>query len=90
MSMVLRSDAAGVATLTLNRPEKLNVLNPATFHELRGHLDAIAGDTAVRCVVLTGAGRSFWPGHDLDRDRLRRGSRASRCSDRRPSTPSSR
>jgi enoyl-CoA hydratase len=66
MTMVLRSDADGVATLTLNRPEKLNALNPATFHELRDHLDAIAGDAAVRCVVLTGAGRSFCAGNDLD------------------------
>jgi enoyl-CoA hydratase/carnithine racemase len=66
MTLVLRSDAAGVATLTLNRPEKLNALNPATFHELRAHLDAIDGDASVRCVVLTGAGRSFCAGNDLD------------------------
>lgn len=66
MTLVLRSDAAGVATLTLNRPEKLNALNPATFHELRAHLDAIGGDTSVRCIVLTGAGRSFCAGNDLD------------------------
>jgi enoyl-CoA hydratase len=65
MTMVLRSDADGVATLTLNRPEKLNALNPATFHELRAHLDAIATDASVRCVVLTGAGRSFCAGNDL-------------------------
>ena len=66
MTLVLRSDAERVATLTLNRPEKLNALNPATFHELRSHLDAIAVDAAVRCVVLTGAGRSFCAGNDLD------------------------
>ena len=66
MTLVLRSDADGVATLTLNRPEKLNALNPATFHELRAHLDAITGDASVRCVVLTGAGRSFCAGNDLD------------------------
>jgi enoyl-CoA hydratase/carnithine racemase len=66
MTLVLRSDAAGVATLTLNRPEKLNALNPATFHELRAHLDAVAEDTSVRCIVLTGAGRSFCAGNDLD------------------------
>src|ERR1700748_800638 len=61
MSFVLRNDADGVATLTLNRPEKLNALNPATFKELRAHLDAIAADDSVRCLVLTGAGRSFGP-----------------------------
>ena len=66
MSLVLRVDAGGVATLTLNRPEKLNALTPALFDELRGHLDAIADDTSVRCVVLTGAGRSFCAGNDLD------------------------
>jgi enoyl-CoA hydratase len=66
MTLVLRSDADGVATLTLNRPEKLNALNPATFRELRAHLDAIDADRSVRCVVLTGAGRSFCAGNDLD------------------------
>src|SRR5215218_411120 len=66
MSFVLRNDADGVATLTLNRPEKLNALNPATFKELRAHLDDVAADAAVRCLVLTGAGRSFCAGNDLD------------------------
>src|SRR4051794_17865096 len=66
MSLVLRNDAGGVATLTLNRPEKLNALNPATFKELRAHLDDVAADDTVRCVVLTGAGRSFCAGNDLD------------------------
>ena len=63
---ILRADSDGVATLTLNRPDKLNALNPAMFVELRGHVDAIADDESVRCVVLTGAGRAFCAGHDLD------------------------
>ena len=63
--LVLRRDADGVATLTLNRPDKLNALTPAVFVALRNHLDAIATDEAVRCVVLEGAGRSFCAGHDL-------------------------
>jgi enoyl-CoA hydratase len=63
--LVVRSDVDGVATLMLNRPEKLNALNPASFVELRAHVDAIATDPTVRCVVLTGAGRSFCAGHDL-------------------------
>jgi enoyl-CoA hydratase/carnithine racemase len=63
--LVLRRDAGGVATLTLNRPDKLNALTPAVFVELRDHLDALAGDASVGCVVLEGAGRSFCAGHDL-------------------------
>jgi enoyl-CoA hydratase len=63
--LVVRTDADSVATLTLNRPDKLNALNPATFVALRAHLGAIAVDELVKCVVLTGAGRSFCAGHDL-------------------------
>jgi len=63
--LVLRDDQDGVATLTLNRPDKLNALTPAMFMALRAHLDAIAAADSVRCVVLTGAGRSFCAGHDL-------------------------
>ena len=64
--LVTRHDADGITTLTLDRPDKLNALNPAVFIELRSHLDAIAEDPTVRCVVLTGAGRAFCAGHDLD------------------------
>jgi enoyl-CoA hydratase/carnithine racemase len=63
--LVLRSDRDGLVTLTLNRPDKLNALTPGSFVALRGHLDAIAADESVRCVVLAGAGRSFCAGHDL-------------------------
>ena len=62
---VLRTDRDGLATLTLNRPAKLNALSPAVFVELRKHLDALAEDTDVGCVVLAGAGRAFCAGHDL-------------------------
>ena len=62
---ILRSDHEGVATLTLNRPDKLNALTPGVFMALRAHVDAIATDETVRCVVLRGAGRSFCAGHDL-------------------------
>ena len=63
--VVCRIDAE-VATLTLNRPAKLNALTAATFTELRRHLDDIACRSDVRCVILTGAGRSFCAGHSLD------------------------
>ncbi len=64
-ALVLRHDDGGVATLTLNRPEKLNALTPELFIELRSHVDALAGDESVGCVVLAGAGRSFCAGNDL-------------------------
>jgi enoyl-CoA hydratase/carnithine racemase len=62
---ILRSIADGLCRLTLNRPEKLNALNAASFHELESHLDRINAEN-VGCVLLTGAGRSFCAGHDLD------------------------
>ena len=61
--LVMRTDRDGLATLTLNRPAKLNALTPGVFIQLRAHLDANA---SVGCVVLEGAGRSFCAGHDLD------------------------
>jgi enoyl-CoA hydratase len=65
-TLVRREDADGVATLVLNRPEKLNAMNPALFVELRAHIDDLAtkADT-IGCVVLTGAGRAFSAGNDL-------------------------
>lgn len=65
--LVLRTNREdGLATLTLNRPEKLNAMSAPSFVELRAHVDAIAVDSSVGCVVLEGAGRSFCAGHDLD------------------------
>ncbi|MGW6729638.1 enoyl-CoA hydratase/isomerase family protein [Nocardia sp. NPDC055029] len=64
-SLVREEFSNGVATLTLNRPDKLNALTAEVFTELRRHLDRLAADPAVRCLVLTGAGRSFCAGHDL-------------------------
>lgn len=63
--LVLRSDRGPVTTLTLNRPEKLNALTPDVFAELRAHVDDLAADDTVACVVLGGAGRSFCAGNDL-------------------------
>ena len=63
--LILREDAGGVATLTLNRPAQFNAINDAMLTALQSALDAIAGDAVVRVVVLAGAGRAFCPGHDL-------------------------
>jgi enoyl-CoA hydratase/carnithine racemase len=63
--LVTLSIEGGLARLTLNRPEKLNALAAASFREMDAHLDTIAG-ADVACVLLTGAGRSFCAGHDLN------------------------
>jgi enoyl-CoA hydratase len=64
--LVVRSDTAGAATLTLNRPEKLNALSMALFAELRAHVEDIGKSLGeVNVVVLRGAGRCFSAGHDL-------------------------
>jgi len=55
----------GIATLTLNRPEKHNALSAQMIAELTEAADRLGRDPAVRAVVLTGAGRSFCAGGDL-------------------------
>jgi len=71
-ALVLVSDPAdGVATLTLNRPEKKNALSIAVRDEFTDALDALARDDAVKVVVVTGAGDTFSAGFDLrEFDRL--------------------
>jgi enoyl-CoA hydratase/carnithine racemase len=55
----------GVATITLNRPEKRNALSIAVRDLVSDALDALAADDEVKCVVLTGAGDVFCAGFDL-------------------------
>jgi enoyl-CoA hydratase/carnithine racemase len=64
---VLYSVTGGVATITLNRPDKLNALNAEMFEGLMEAFDEADGDDAVRAVVVTGAGRAFCAGADLSR-----------------------
>lgn len=66
---VLTALDAGVLTLTLNRPDKLNSFNEAMHRAFRAGLERAAADAEVRAVLLTGAGRGFSAGQDLgDRD----------------------
>src|SRR5712692_9319991 len=65
---ILLTQQDGVLTITLNRPEVLNAFNDQMLRELHDTLRQAARDAAVRCVVLTGAGRAFCSGQDL-RDR---------------------
>ena len=57
--------AAGIARLTLNRPERLNSFNTLMHQEVRHALTALAADTEARVLILTGAGRGFCAGQDL-------------------------
>lgn len=54
-----------VRLLRLNRPQALNAFTAAMLGQLRQALEAAAGDAAVRCVLITGAGRAFSAGQDL-------------------------
>src|SRR3954470_19118113 len=63
--------AEGVTTITLARPDRLNAFTSVMHAELRAALDAAETDPAVRCVVLTGAGRAFSAGQDLSEERPR-------------------
>ncbi|MBY6262741.1 crotonase/enoyl-CoA hydratase family protein [Azospirillum sp. 412522] len=62
---VLKEIDGAIATLTLNRPEKLNALNYETIDALLAVLDDIEGDSHVRGVILTGTGRAFSAGGDI-------------------------
>jgi 2-(1,2-epoxy-1,2-dihydrophenyl)acetyl-CoA isomerase len=63
--VVLVEVDAGVAVVTLNRPESLNALDSPMLDMLPGVLRTLAHDDDVGCVVLTGAGRGFCAGGDL-------------------------
>lgn len=63
--LVLRTDAGGVATLTLNRPKARNALSRAMMTALQEALAAVGADRGISVVVLAGAGPAFCAGHDL-------------------------
>lgn len=65
MSAVVYELDGGVATLTLNRPESLNALDPAMVEALQGATRQAAGDARVRAVIVRGAGEHFMAGGDL-------------------------
>src|SRR5712691_3333766 len=65
MSSILVSQAAGVLTITLNRPEKLNAFNPEMHQLLRQAIERAADDAGIRALLLTGSGRGFCAGQDL-------------------------
>jgi enoyl-CoA hydratase/carnithine racemase len=62
---VLRADNEGIATLTLNRGDRMNPLSTAMLAALQDEIDRLADDVAIKVVVLAGAGKHFCAGHDL-------------------------
>src|SRR5438105_5882847 len=63
--VVLYESDAGVATLTLNRPDRLNAWTPEMSVQYFAALEEAAGDPLVRAIVVTGAGRGFCAGADM-------------------------
>jgi enoyl-CoA hydratase/carnithine racemase len=62
---VLREDRDGIATLTMNRGERMNPLSSEMLAALQTELDRLAADRDVKVAVLAGAGKHFCAGHDL-------------------------
>jgi 2-(1,2-epoxy-1,2-dihydrophenyl)acetyl-CoA isomerase len=62
---VIHAAANGIATITLNRPEKLNAFVKETFTGIHHNLDRVEQDDSIRVVIFTGAGRAFSAGQDL-------------------------
>jgi 2-(1,2-epoxy-1,2-dihydrophenyl)acetyl-CoA isomerase len=80
--LLVHTTDAGVRTLTLNRPERLNAVNPRLADELPSAVGEAAASDAVRVLVITGAGRGFSAGLDLaDPALLGTRSRAERLDD---------
>lgn len=57
---------AGIATITLNRPEIHNAFDDALIADLTAKVEALEADPSVRVIILTGAGKSFSAGADLN------------------------
>lgn len=59
-------EAGGIATVTLSRPERLNALTFEVYAELRDFFAAVAGEPGIKAIVVTGEGRGFCSGGDVD------------------------
>ena len=64
-TFLYEQDEQGIATITLNRPERLNALTFEVYRELTDTFAALREESAVRVVVITGAGRAFCSGGDV-------------------------
>ena len=74
--LVLTTHANGVATLTLNRPERFNPLSSQMIAAIQAEVNAIAKDPSVRVVILAAEGKGFCAGHDLKEMRAHTGDKS--------------
>jgi enoyl-CoA hydratase/carnithine racemase len=66
IDLILVTRAGPIATVVLNRPDKLNALTKAMWRALGEAIDALSADDALRCVIVRGAGeKAFSPGNDI-------------------------
>ncbi|MCC5987102.1 MAG: enoyl-CoA hydratase/isomerase family protein [Pararhodobacter sp.] len=79
MFVTLSPVMEGVATITLNRPERLNALSMAVVDYFLEVLDRVAADDTIQAVVLTGAGRGFCAGGDVKEMQANRQKSLARC-----------
>src|SRR2546425_4597578 len=63
--LLLRDDRDAICTLTMNRPQQMNLLTGEMLEALQAAFDAISKDRGIRVVVLAGSGKGFCAGHDL-------------------------
>jgi enoyl-CoA hydratase/carnithine racemase len=63
--ILLREDRDGICTLTMNRPQQMNLLTGEMLSALQRAFEQISADRSVRVVVIAGAGKGFCAGHDL-------------------------
>lgn len=63
---ILLQKRDGIAILTLNRPDRLNAFNRELIGELAAAVEEVAGDSQVKVLVITGAGKAFAAGADID------------------------
>jgi enoyl-CoA hydratase/carnithine racemase len=63
--ILLREDHDGICTLTMNRPQQMNLLTAQMLTALQREFDALRNDSKNRVIILAGAGKGFCAGHDL-------------------------
>ena len=67
---IILSKKGGIAKVTLNRPDKMNALNPKMFEDLADAFGDLVTDDSVRAVIVSGAGEAFSSGGDAREDIL--------------------